>query len=143
LGVRLVSERVVTVEEAAESLRLHPKTVLRMIREGRLPAVRVGKSYRIRGADVDALAGRVPDPMPEARANAVVTVTGLTAASAERIATTLQASLTGDRGPGTEPIHLRTVFDSGRGELTVFVLASPGDAAALLSTIDLLLEPSS
>jgi len=47
----------VTVRQAAEALGLHVKTVLRFIREGRLPAHRMGKSYRLRRSDVDAFAG--------------------------------------------------------------------------------------
>jgi excisionase family DNA binding protein len=38
---------LVTVEQAAEELKLHPKTVLRYIHEGRLEATRIGKAYRI------------------------------------------------------------------------------------------------
>ena len=48
-----MSDALITVEQAAEQLKLHPKTVLRHIREGRLPATRIGKSYRLRAADVD------------------------------------------------------------------------------------------
>lgn len=37
---------LLTPPEAAERLRLHPKTVVRMAREGRLPAVKVGTGWR-------------------------------------------------------------------------------------------------
>ena len=42
-----MSQQLVTVEQAAQELSLHPKTVLRYIRDNRLPATRVGRSYRI------------------------------------------------------------------------------------------------
>jgi excisionase family DNA binding protein len=49
----------VTVGEVAQELRVSNMTVYRLISAGELPAVRVGKSYRIRDEDVDAyLAGR-------------------------------------------------------------------------------------
>ena len=45
---------LMTVEQVAAYLQLNKLTVYRYIREGRIPAARIGKSYRIRKADVDA-----------------------------------------------------------------------------------------
>ncbi|HMC51456.1 MAG TPA: helix-turn-helix domain-containing protein [Acidimicrobiales bacterium] len=42
-----------TVAEVAALLRVSNMTVYRLINAGQLPAVRVGKSYRIREDDVD------------------------------------------------------------------------------------------
>ena len=39
--------RLLTVEEAAEELRLDPQTVCRYCREGKLPAVQLGRVWRI------------------------------------------------------------------------------------------------
>jgi excisionase family DNA binding protein len=44
----------VTVNEVARQLRVSNMTVYRLISAGELPAVRVGKSYRLREEDVDA-----------------------------------------------------------------------------------------
>jgi len=44
----------VTVGEVARLLRVSNMTVYRLLKAGELPAVRVGKSYRIREDDVDA-----------------------------------------------------------------------------------------
>jgi excisionase family DNA binding protein len=52
-----MSEELCTVGFAATQLKLHPKTILRFIREGRLRATRVGKAFRILRADLDAFAG--------------------------------------------------------------------------------------
>ena len=52
-----MSQQLVTVEQAAQELSLHPKTVLRYIRDNRLPATRVGRSYRILRSELDAFAG--------------------------------------------------------------------------------------
>jgi excisionase family DNA binding protein len=43
----------VTVAEVAAQLRVSNMTVYRLIQSGALPAVRVGRSYRIRATDVD------------------------------------------------------------------------------------------
>ena len=45
--------RFLTVAEVAELIRVSTMTVYRLIKAGDLPAVRVGKSYRIREDDVD------------------------------------------------------------------------------------------
>lgn len=45
---------VLTVEQVADYLQLNKLTVYKYVREGRLPASKIGKSYRIRRADVDA-----------------------------------------------------------------------------------------
>lgn len=42
-----------TVAEVARVLRISNMTVYRLIGAGQLPAVRVGKSYRLREEDVD------------------------------------------------------------------------------------------
>ena len=52
-----------SVEQVAELLGLHVRTVRGYIRDGRLRAVRIGKQYRIARADLDALTGR-PAPAP-------------------------------------------------------------------------------
>lgn len=37
---------LLTPAQAAERLRLHPKTVVRMARDGRLPAIKIGTGWR-------------------------------------------------------------------------------------------------
>lgn len=45
--------RLLTVAEVAAVLRVSNMTVYRLIKAAELPAVRVGKSYRLREDDVD------------------------------------------------------------------------------------------
>jgi excisionase family DNA binding protein len=45
--------RFVTVAEVAKQLRVSNMTVYRLVQAGDLPAVRVGRSYRIQEDDVD------------------------------------------------------------------------------------------
>jgi len=51
---------LLTVTEVAQVLRLGETTVREMIKRGELPAVKVGKSYRIKQSDVDALLSTSP-----------------------------------------------------------------------------------
>lgn len=44
---------LLTVAEVAEMLRVSTMTVYRLIRTGELPAVRVGRSYRVKQADLE------------------------------------------------------------------------------------------
>ena len=44
---------LLTVAEVADVLRVSNMTVYRLIKAGQLPALRVGKNYRIRSNDLD------------------------------------------------------------------------------------------
>jgi excisionase family DNA binding protein len=46
--------RFLTVQEVAGMLRVSSMTVYRLIKAGDLPAVRVGRSFRVQESDVDA-----------------------------------------------------------------------------------------
>lgn len=50
----LSRSRFLTVTEVADLLRVSSMTIYRLIKDGELAAVRVGKSYRLREDDVDA-----------------------------------------------------------------------------------------
>ncbi len=53
---------LMTIEEAAQYLRLHPSTVYRLVRLSKLPAVKVGKQWRLdRGALEDRLRSNTAD----------------------------------------------------------------------------------
>lgn len=47
-------DRILTPEQVAELLQLHPFTVLNYIKQGQLRAARLGRVYRIRESAVNA-----------------------------------------------------------------------------------------
>ena len=49
-----MDEGFLTTEEVLEYLQVNLRTVYRLIKAGDLPAVRVGRSFRVRDVDVDA-----------------------------------------------------------------------------------------
>jgi excisionase family DNA binding protein len=52
--------RFLTVGEVARTLRVSTMTVYRLINAGQLPAVRIGRSFRLREEDLDRyLAGQL------------------------------------------------------------------------------------
>ena len=129
---------LVTVEQAAEHLNLHPKTVLRYLRDRRLPATRVGKSYRIVRSELDAFAG-VPSVESEAataivRTTCIVDIPHIPGNEAERLATFLQSAAL-SRPAGAAPLHLQTAFDPLAKSMKVVVIGDPSSAAKLLEML--------
>ena len=55
---RFRASRFLTVQEVAELMRVSSMTVYRLIKAGDLPAVRVGRSFRVRDVDVDTYLGQ-------------------------------------------------------------------------------------
>jgi len=49
-----------TLAEASALLKVHVQTLRRWIRQGRLPARRFGRQYRLRSEDIEALARPAP-----------------------------------------------------------------------------------
>ena len=134
-----MSGNLVTVEQAAEQLKLHPKTVLRYIREGRLQATRIGKAYRIDQAKLDEFAGVASghaNVVEGVRATCVVDIPSLDMQSAERIAMLLNAAaLTGDAQ--TPRLHISTAFDPAAKTFEVVIVGRPSDAVRLLEMVEL------
>ncbi len=54
LSTHYTKSQFLTVAEVAKALRISNMTVYRLISSSQLPAVRVGKSYRLREEDVDS-----------------------------------------------------------------------------------------
>ncbi len=58
-----MADPLLTAAEVADQLRVSTMTVYRLIRRGDLPAVRVGRNYRVREQDLVAfLEAQVVDP---------------------------------------------------------------------------------
>jgi|AntRauTorcE11898_2_1112593.scaffolds.fasta_scaffold53463_1 excisionase family DNA binding protein len=58
-----MSQRLLTAAEVADQLRVSTMTIYRLIRRGELPAVRVGRNYRVRDEDLTAyLDAQTVDP---------------------------------------------------------------------------------
>ncbi len=55
IGAERPTSRLLTVAEVADELRVSYQGCLGMIRRGTVPGRKVGKSYRVRREDLDAL----------------------------------------------------------------------------------------
>jgi excisionase family DNA binding protein len=133
-----MSEEVYTVEQFAERLKLHRKTVLRFIREGRVRAVKVGRSYRILRSDLEAF-GLVPSAVGQVRTTSIVDVPGLAPEQAQHLARMVTSARPG-REPGDHPLSIDVAHDPILRQAKVVLVGTPGDVAAMLRLIGVWLE---
>ncbi|MFC5664127.1 helix-turn-helix domain-containing protein [Kitasatospora misakiensis] len=137
-----------SVEQVAELLGLHVRTVRGYVRDGRLRATRIGKQYRIARRDFEAFTGAgseaagaadaPPPPGPpaplHAEASTVVQIDAIGVREAARLSNTLVAMVSGPRGGGV-PLRIETLHNEERSTLKVIILGAPADAAELLLLI--------
>jgi excisionase family DNA binding protein len=136
-----------SVEQVAERLGLHVKTVRNYVRDGRLKAVRIGKQYRIAAEDLAALTGGpVPTvPREDARrtrhveVSTVVAVDAISRHDADRVITLVTAAVSGPRGD-REPLRMQAAYDEERARLRLMLLGGPQTTAELLRLVDAVLE---
>lgn len=127
-----------TVDFAADLLKVHPRTIHRFIHEGRLPAKRIGKAYRIRRADLAELAGLPEAPRPSpATLTAFLDVADVTPEAArlwKRTASTATAS----RGPTAPTVEV--IYDAETRRLKLIVVGLPAAALAFLAQAEIWLQ---
>ncbi|MBP0450829.1 helix-turn-helix domain-containing protein [Kitasatospora sp. RG8] len=135
-----------SVEQVAELLGLHVRTVRGYVRDGRLKAARIGKQYRITAEDLAAFTGAPAAPAPavvapelRAEASTIVQVDGIGTREAARLASTVMAAISGPR-EGGRPLKFQTVHDEERSTLKVIVFGGLADTAELLVLINALIR---
>ncbi len=133
-----------SVEQVAERLGLHVRTVRGYVRDGRLKAVRIGKQYRIAREDLEELVGHpLPDPAVRrhrrVEVSSIVQVDAIPRETVDRLATMLHAAVNGPR-EGDVPVRLETVYDEERASLKIIILGGVGTTAELLRLVRVLTE---
>jgi excisionase family DNA binding protein len=138
-------KQLFTVEEVAGRLDLHVRTVRRMIREGRLPAKRIGKEYRITRSALENFAGATTEETPavprtrQVTASTIVDVDAIGPEESDRITTLIMAGLNARRGEPDFP-RVDSVYYPDRGRLRIMITASLTLTGDLLRTIGALAE---
>jgi excisionase family DNA binding protein len=144
---------LMSIDQVAEQLGLHVRTVRRYVRDGRLRAARIGKQYRVSREALDALTGETnvaavaaatAVAAPEAGArhievSSIVQVDGVDIEAAGRVTTALLAAAKG-RPDTPDPLRIDTIFDRERARLKVILNGSPRTTASLLKFITAYLE---
>ena len=134
-----MDEELLTVHGAARELSLHPKTVLRYIREGKLAATRVGKSWRIPRTELRKLSGLPVETSgadERVRITAIAEVKDVGIDAAGRIATVLSAAA-GGRGSRSPLLQINVAHDQMARSVKVVLIGGPGDIAAMLGLLEL------
>jgi len=149
MRVEPITRQLFTVDEAAEHLQLHPKTIRRLIMQGRLPAKRIGKAYRITRTALNEFAGAAaPAPVetaaeiPRVRqvtVSSIVDVDAISPEDSQRVTTFIMASMNSRRGEPDFP-RVDTVYDPARGRLRVMITGNPSLTCDLIRTIGALTD---
>jgi excisionase family DNA binding protein len=135
-----------SVDQVADRLGLHVRTVRNYVRTGRLKAVRIGKQYRIAREDLEAFTGHpaaVPDPeasrLAQVDVSSVVQIDAISAAEASRVTNTLMAAAAGDRD-GDQPLRIEAIYDDERDRLKIIVLGGLAASTELLKLLGVYME---
>ena len=154
-----------STEEVADILGLHVRTVRGYVRDGRLPATRIGKQYRITRGDLDAFTGTqpdqgsqreqpdrrnqpdqqdepvqpdgTPDGPPRVEVSAIVQVAPVSPDAMTRLVT-LVTGAAGSQREGGDQLHIQTIYDQHRASVRIIVIGTAGDTAALLALVSTL-----
>jgi excisionase family DNA binding protein len=140
-----MAEPLYSVEQVANLLGLHVKTVRGYVRDGRLKAVRIGKQYRISQGDLEVLTGHpVPAPARETakrerrvEVSTIVQIDAISPAAMSRLTTTLNASLAGQSHD--PPARVEAVYDEERAHLKLILLGGLDTVGGLLKITEALL----
>jgi excisionase family DNA binding protein len=136
-----------SVEQVAERLGLHVRTVRGYVRAGRLKAVRIGKQYRIARADLEAFTGlpaATLEPAPVARSrhvevSSIVEIEAIDGEQAGRITRAVMAAA-GGRRDDDAPLRVEAAYDETRARLKLIILGGLATTAQLLGFVDLHLQ---
>lgn len=142
-----MSEQLYSVEQVADLLGLHVKTVRNYVRDGRLKAVRIGKQYRIARADLESLTGGpVAAPARETvrrsrrvEVTSIVQIDAIDPDTMSRLSTLLLSSA-GSRPDRDEHLRVETIYDEERGTMKIIIVGGVDGSAELLRLVNVLLE---
>lgn len=135
-----------SVEQVAERLGLHVRTVRAYVRDGRLKARRIGKQYRIAQGDLEALIGApIAEPKPVDRTrhvdvSAIVDIEVISPDAAMRMANGLVAAANMNARSGTGKLRVDTAYDETRARLKVIITGDYAPVSAMMEFVGNYLE---
>jgi excisionase family DNA binding protein len=135
---------MLSVEQVAEQLGLHVRTVRAYLRSGRLKGIRIGKQYRIARDDLAQLTGRGGTLEPAIRhrhvdVSSIVQVDAISPESVDRVTNMLMAAAKAPRDE-EHPLRIDTTYDDERARLKVFISGSLETTISMLRLVDKLVE---
>lgn len=151
-----MEQRLYTVDEAAEFLQLHPKTLRRKIREGEIESTRVGKRYRLSeaqlrgylgeaGADILLPSWKQVETRQRVTTTAIVDITAVAPDAYQQLSNYLSAALNNvrtneqsERADGRVSSHCSYVPETA--ELKIMLSGDIASVQSLLAMVNSLLE---
>ena len=140
-NVVCVTVRMYSVDDVADMLGLHVRTVRGYVRSGRLPAVRIGKQYRISAEDLETFTGQSASTLRtdhRVEVTSIVDIDTVDRETADRLSALLAKAST-DARPDGEPLRVNTAYDAQRDRMKIVVLGAPREVSRLLDYLEGLL----
>jgi excisionase family DNA binding protein len=143
----MIVAQLYSVDQVADLLGLHVKTVRNYVRDGRLNAVRIGKQYRIAREDLEAFTGQPVGAaaredarrLRHAEVSSIVQIDAIGFDEMSRLSTLITASATG-RPDDDQPLRIQTLYDEERASLKIILIGGLDSTAAMLKLVTVLLE---
>lgn len=137
-------ERMFSLEEVAERLRIQVRTVRSYVRNGRLKAIRIGKQYRVAREDLESITGPRGWHASIARyrraeVSGVVQADAVSQETADRITHHLLGAAKAPRDDGSA-LRVETIYDRAHAQIRVIVIGSLSATATILGLLDTILE---
>lgn len=134
-----MDEKWFSVEQAADMLHLHPKTLRRYITEGKLRANKVGKQYRINGHDLSIFVEGRDDAgtegfVPTVEVSAVADIAVRGRDEADRIESMIIAALN-SKDPSYGASSANVQRSAGDRKVRVMLWGTPRFITAMLECI--------
>lgn len=136
--------RMYSLDQVAERLGLHVRTVRAYVRSGRLKAIRIGKQYRVAREELESIvgAGNSRDAVSRRRraeVSSVVQMDAVTEITALRVADHLRSTVKTPRDDGSA-LRVETIYDQGHAHLKVIVIGSLSAAAHIFGLLGAILD---
>ena len=133
-----------SLDQVAERLGLHVRTVRAYVRTGRLKAIRIGKQYRVAREELEAVIGAGNSPAAVSRrrsaeVSSVVQMDAVTPNTVLRVAEHLRGAVNMPRDDGSA-LRVETIYDQGRAHLKVIVIGSLSAAANIFGLLGAVLD---
>ena len=133
-----------SLDQVAERLGLHVRTVRAYVRTGRIKAIRIGKQYRVAREELEALVGasNIPEAVSRRRraeVSSVVQMDAVTENMALRVADHLSSVVKRPRDDGSA-LRVETIYDLGHAHLKVIVIGSLSAAANIFALLGAFLD---
>lgn len=138
-------ENFYTVDQVSGILDMHPKTIRRYIREGKIKASKVGKNYRISGHELSVFTGgqetisQISSDEKGVKVSTVVDLDHITTDQAQRISNLLLASINHkDKKYGNTSLQCQ--FIQSENKLRVMIWGNLKFTQIILESIEMLVE---